>query len=1189
MSTHLGDANLYTDKQISKIENMKDKKPSTIRPFINIKILDHEFPAFLDTGSSLSVVGDAVIKIIHERGIKCRPVSQEIQFLKGTCTATRSVSVKIDFGEGIRRQNLILMPGSIETVLLGRDFLGPNMIGVNIGLGGWTCGINSKIISFIPGPKRFLLNSEEIPTTLNCCPFESKSEPNGKDHENHELEEVMVINQFSCPAEALANWDYEPDVQEDLETIPEVPLSRLPPSPFENFEELKAPAYLTESQRSQLDEVIQNFSPIFTKSPGLCKLYEHTIDTGDHKPITTTLRHMNPAKRKIFDENFFELLKYDIIEKSNSPWAANGFVVPKKGGGHRVVIDYKPINKVTIPDVYPITRMDDMLAILGPCCYFSTFDLSKGFHQILMSPKDKIKTAFLSHHGLWQFKRLPMGLRNSPATFMRCLDQVLGDLKWKICAIYFNDIVIFSRTFEEHLMHIRLVLQKLKDAGLTIHPGKVQLCRKKFKFLGFIIEPGKCRPNPEKVDCLRNYPAPKDVKQVQRFLGLVGFYRRFIPDFAKHAKPLTQLTKKENKFNWTSEVQKSFDYMKSTLTEITEVYLPDLNGPFIIQADAADKTIGSILLQEKDGIRHPIWFASRSLKPAEVNYSTSEKECLAVLWAIEKFRGFIELSHFVVETDHQALKWLQNIKEPSGRLARWFLTLQMYNFEVRYRPGNSTHMKGADALSRIPQTLFMENSNGITRSCMIKAQKEDLVLNAIIIYTQDNNPLENSRLKKLAERCYIASDGLLFRYVGPRGKSWEEESKYWRVWIPQSLKFKVIEMFHSNLISGHLGIRKTFGRLEMRVYWKNLRKDIAHFVNRCLVCQMSNNSRLPPVPANSSFISESPWEIITIDLMGPYPKGFKGHTYILVVVDMLTKYVELCPLRSITSKVILDNLWKLFGRWGLPRVILSDNGRQFCSNVYTEWCESLGIKPFYISPYHPQSNLTERYIQTIKGMIVSTISKCKDWDRFLPELTFALITAVNDSTHFTPAYLNTGREFRTPFDNQMSLNLCSSSNRDIIDLGRKINIILQVARDNITSSQETSLSYYNLKTKAREFKVGDKVWLKTHFLSDASKGFSAKLAPKREGPYEVTKIITKNIYDLAFILTGQKVYKVHINELSPFLELDQDVSPSCETTQPLSAEISESPNSSAKPTVFLPSNVSVSGDVLTQPLVPKDA
>jgi len=891
---------------------------------------------------------------------------------------------------------------------------------------------------------------------------------------------------------------------------------------------------------------------------------------------------MNHAKCKIFDENFFELLKYDIIEKSNSPWAANGFVVPKKGGGHRVVIDYKPINKITTPELYPITRMDDMLSILGPCCYFSTFDLSKGFHQILMSPTDKMKTAFLSHHGLWQFKRLPMGLRNSPATFMRCLDQVLGDLKWKICAVYFDDIVIFSRTFEEHLAHIQMVLQKLSEAGLTIHPGKIQLCRKKFKFLGFIIEPGKCRPNPEKVECLRNYPRPKDLKQVQRFLGLVGFYRRFIPDFAKYAKPLTMLLKKDNKFIWSLNEQKSFDYMKTTLTEMTEVYLPDLNGPFVIQSDAADRTIGSILLQEKDGIRHPIWFASRSLKPAEINYSTSEKECLAVLWAIEKFRGFIEYSHFVVETDHQALKWLQNIKEPSGRLARWFLTLQMYNFEVRYRPGNSPQIRGADALSRISNILLIEFPNNITRLCMIYAQNKDSNLQAIIQFMKNDNPPDNPRLKKLSQRCFIAADGLLFKYAGPPGKPWEDESSFWRVWIPESLKYNIIEMFHSNVTSGHLGIRKTYGRLEMRVYWKNLRKDIAHFVNRCQVCQTSKNPRLPPVPANSSFNSEFPWEVITIDLMGPYPRGCKGHTHILVIVDMLTKYVELMPLRTITSKSILENLWRICCRWGVPRVILSDNGRQFTSNLYIEWCDSLGIKPFYISPYHPQANLTERYVQTVKGMIVSTISRCKDWDKFLPELSFALITSVNDSTLFTPAYLNTGREFRTPFDNQMNLSLCASSHKDLTDLGRKIDIILQVARDNISSSQETSLSYYNRRTKARHFEIGSKVMLKTHFLSDASKGFSAKLAPKREGPFEVVKVVTDNIYDLVSLSTGQKVFKVHINELSPFLELEiEDVQSIQKTSRALSSK-STAPNSNPKSAVLLsPVNAPISGNVST--------
>jgi len=277
MRTLKGDANLFNEKDSNiNIENLDQaSKIQPVRPLIKVKILNHEFPAFLDTGSSLSVVGDAVIKVINEQGIKCRNVSREIQFLKGTCQATRSVNLKVDFGEGVSKQNLMLMPGAIETVLLGRDFLGPNMIGVNIGLSGWTFGKKSKILPFIPGPKRFLLHSDEIPTSLNIgCPSEIKpiSKINVLDASDV-TDELMVLDTFTCPAQALANWDYEPDLEEEKEEIPEVPLLQIPSNDFEISEELMAPSYLSDSQRNQLEKVIKKFSHLFTKTPGLCKLY----------------------------------------------------------------------------------------------------------------------------------------------------------------------------------------------------------------------------------------------------------------------------------------------------------------------------------------------------------------------------------------------------------------------------------------------------------------------------------------------------------------------------------------------------------------------------------------------------------------------------------------------------------------------------------------------------------------------------------------------------------------------------------------------------------------------------------------------------------------------------------------------------------------------------------------------------
>ncbi|ODM87732.1 Retrovirus-related Pol polyprotein from transposon 17.6 [Orchesella cincta] len=1038
-----------TSRDNMLIDSESDEEIATIsmpnrdnRPLMKVKMVQQEFNAFLDTGSSISVVGDEIISILNTEGIKHRKT-----------------------------------PGTIRTVLLGRDFLIPANIGIFVGLGGWTVGLEvQKLVPFAKTSEPFLISSVK---------------------QANEESEVLLKTGYNRPAEILASLEYDADeeIEENARKVEE--FSLFPNSPHKD---IRVRYDLTAEQVASLRKTLGPFLPVFTKAPGVCKAYKHRIDTGKTKPISTTLRPMSPGKRKIFDEAFAELLKHNIIEPSRSAWSANAFVLQKPGGGLRPLIDYRPINKVTVPDVYPIPRLEDMLNILGQCEIFTVFDIARGFFQIEMEEEDKPKTAFICHNGLWHYNRMPMGLCNSPSTFQRAIDEVLGDLKSTICAVYMDDICIFSKSFKEHMEHITLVLTRIMNSGFTIHPNKVQLCRTRFKYLGFIVEDKKCYPNPDKVKCVNEYPTPRKPKDIQKFLGLIGFYRRFVPEFSQHAKPLTTLIRKNIKFEWGPEAEKGFQHLKSALSDYSMVYLPDMNKPFIIQTDASDLGYGAILIQENNGDRHPIWFASRALKPAETKYSIFEKEIGALVWAINRFRGYIEYTHFTVESDHQAISWLHKIKDPTGRLGRWAMQLQMYDFKVNYRPGACNAMKGPDALSRIPETMFCESNlqnmpvTDLNRDMVIQAQDNDPKLREVKENLRESS--SHAKRTKLSIKCSLSDDGLLMRYVGARHKPWEDERLHWRVWIPDAIKNEVIAFFHANKIAGHLGIRKTFSKLEQRVYWPNLRRDVQRYINYCLVCQESKPPRLAPVPA-TSFYADAPWSMITVHLF--------------VIVDNFSRYVEMYPLRVAKTETIIDKLWQTFCRWGLPRSILSDNGTQFTSRAYGDWCKSLGISPFYISAYHPQANMTERYNATIKSMIVAVITRCKDWDKYIQELAFALRTSVSDSTGFTPAYINLGRELATPFENLMQMEI--SSFKDTKSLHKRLQIVHAVVREEIENSQGKYLKYYNAKAKPRCYKIGDLVWLKTHFLSDASRGITASLCKKREGPY-----------------------KVHINELSPYLD-----------------------------------------------------
>ena len=363
---------------------------------------------------------------------------------------------------------------------------------------------------------------------------------------------------------------------------------------------------------------------------------------------------------------------------------------------------------------------------------------------------------------------------------------------------------------------------------------------------------------------------------------------------------------------------------------------------------------------------------------------------------------------------------------------------------------------------------------------------------------------------------------------------------------------------HSDRLHSHTGIRKTYARLELRFYWMNMRRPVTKFIRQCYACSKAKSSRLPPVPA-SSHNPTGPRETFCSDLMGPYPAGKKYNKYLLVFIDLFSKFVEMFPLRTATAENLVDKTWQLICRWGTPRSLIVDNGSQYASKKFHDFCLDVGINVFHISAYHAQANPCERVNQTIKQVIITTIENMKDWDCHLEEICFSLRTAAHDSTGFSPAYLLMGRELRTPFDNKLELDLTPTFR--VEELGTRFNLLRQIARDNLTSSLNKSLTYYNRKTKPRFFQVNDMVWLTSHFLSCASKGISSKLSKDKEGLLKVVHINGLNSYDIMNIYTQQMVYKVHTNELAPFYSDYGPSSGSQQDTEGCSPSHSTSPES----------------------------
>ncbi|XP_075779191.1 uncharacterized protein LOC142827431 [Pelodiscus sinensis] len=475
----------------------------------------------------------------------------------------------------------------------------------------------------------------------------------------------------------------------------------LGPSPADHAEE-ETPSIgpeLTVDQRTQMEELLRRFRHVLTATPGTAKVGVHRINTEPGQVVREAHR---PLPRKVWDtvrQEVQTMKQWGVVEESQSEWRSPIVLVPKRDGSVRFCIDFRKVNGISQFDAYPMPRVEELLEGLGRAKYITTLDLSKGYWQIPLEPQDRKKTAFATPFGLFQFRRMPFGLHGAAATFQRVMDQVLEPMKG-YAAAYIDDIAVYSVTWPEHLQHLETVMQALQEAGLTANPRKCHFAQREVSYLGYTVGGGQLKPLLGKVEALRNYPPPSTKRQVRGFLGLAGYYRRFVPDFATIAAPLTELTKDAhpNKIQWTAQADQAFRELKRRLVQAPVLRQPDFERPFSLYTDASECGLGAVLAQDHDGEEHPILYLSRKLLPRERNYATIEKEALAVKWAIETLRYYLWGNKFKLITDHAPLVWLNSMKNSNPRLTRWYMALQPYRFDVEYRAGKKH--QNADFFSR---------------------------------------------------------------------------------------------------------------------------------------------------------------------------------------------------------------------------------------------------------------------------------------------------------------------------------------------------------------------------------------------------------------------------------------------------------------------------------------------------------
>lgn len=864
---------------------------------------------------------------------------------------------------------------------------------------------------------------------------------------------------------------------------------------------------LNSEQKEKLHQMLRKFHELFTaerkENKSKSTRVKHRINTGDHPPISQRAYRVSPTERHTIRDEVEKMLQKGVVQPSESPWASPVVLVRKKDDSWRFCVDYRRLNKITKKDVYPLPRIDDTLDCLKGAQFFSSMDLYSGYWQINVDEADREKTAFITPEGLYEFKVMPFGLCNAPATFERMMDNLLRHLKWTMCLCYLDDVVVFSKTFDEHLQRLEVVLQCLQEADLILNPKKCLFGAKQIKILGHLVSGEGIRPDPDKVLAVSNFPVPKNIHDVRSFLGLCSYFRRFIENFCHRAQPLQELVKGDAKFKWTNTQALAFDDLKQALVSDPVLGLFNEDDPTELHTDASGYGIGAVLTQIQGGVGKVIAYASRILTKAERNYSTTERECLAVIWAVKKFRPYLFGKQFTVVTDHHSLCWLTGLKDPSGRLARWALQLQEYDISVVYKSGKKH--KDADSLSRNPIEVD-ESGNQI-----IAAASRD----NIDIGTEQRKDAEMSKIIDVHERGsktdakFHLIDGVLCK------KNFDPDGKTWLPIIPKHMRLGILWHFHDAPTAGHLGIARTYDRIRRRFYWPGMYRHIKRYVTHCHECQRRKTApqqppgRLMPIPP-----ATAPFHRIGIDLLGRFPMSSQGNRWIVVCTDYFTRYAVTRALPTAEAPVVAHFILEdIILKYGAPRYIITDRGQVFQSNLVSSLIKLCNVNHQMTTAYHPQTNgLTERLNKTLTDMLSLYVDvEQKNWDDALPFVTFGYNTSKQDTTGYTPFFMLHGREAETTLDAMLPFMPDDKDSDYISQLIMNAEEARQLAHLRTLQMQEKDRQRYDSRHRAVHYKVGDMVWI---FIPYRKVGLSEKLLKRYFGPYKVLRKLSDVTYEV---------------------------------------------------------------------------
>ena len=931
----------------------------------------------------------------------------------------------------------------------------------------------------------------------------------------------------------------------DRQRIYLVPMPDLQSTPKDQLE-LELPSTIPPEFEERLWTTLETYASVFHQGGRLRQTLavEHDIQILDPHPFREPPRRQSMPKRKYIDEQLREMLADGIIEPTTSPWSSAITIATKQNGEHRFCIDFRRLNDQTVNAPQCLPRIHEILKDLGKAKVFTTLDLKSGYWQIPMAADAKKYTAFSAPSGgQYQFRVMPFGLKNAPGTFQNLMRHVLAGHWGEFCMAYLDDIIVYSGDWDSHIRHVGLILERLHTYGLTCSPQKCHFGRTDLEFLGHVVTTDGNHAQPRHVEAILNAEPPKNRKQLQSFIGTCNWLMEYIPKYSELAAPLTTLASPTVVFKWTPEINHAFQVLKEAFRNPSQLSRPDPDLPFVLQTDASAVGMGAVLMQiGPNGNRRIISYASAKFSKTETRYHCNEQECLAVIWAIKKYRPYLEDQPFILRTDSKTLTWLRQMKDSRAKLNRWHIFLSELSFTIEHCPGKDNELP--DALSRQPDP-GEPSSVEPDLERMVPPRREAPtapvdstipVLNAIQAQTLTEEISAAQRIDPEISSMILRWSEI--RQHGPANQRDEEfvennmyderglwkrspEDQHWQLRVPITLRQRVIWDYHDVPLAGHPGAEETTRAIQEHFFWPGMSREIKRYVARCHLCICTKPLHGRHTDGQRPRTTRTAWETLAVDLMGPYPLTKRGNRFILVVTDMFTRWVESFPLRNSHAPTLIRTLEdEVFCRFGYPRHLLSDNGSQFTSTTWTESAQRWECALWTTPEYHPRANPTERRNQEVKkGLRLRlTAGNQRIWDEQLPELLFGLRRRRNAATGYTPSYLLMGREILRPGEWALQP----------VDTVEPVRVPLEERENRARRNQQQYQLRYAGTPAAPAFKIGDWVYAANHRLSNKAERYNAGLAPKRTGPHQVIGVASADVF---WVQKYDRPHKLHKTQL----------------------------------------------------------